>query len=36
MSIGILRGAKLAELPVQLPAKFEMVVNRKTASSVSR
>jgi putative ABC transport system substrate-binding protein len=30
----ILRGAKLAELPVQLPTKFEMVVNRKTATAL--
>ena len=27
----ILRGAKLAELPVQLPTKYEMAVNLKTA-----
>jgi len=27
----ILRGAKPAELPVQLPVKFEMAVNLKTA-----
>src|SRR6516164_8104823 len=26
----ILRGAKPVELPVQLPTKFEMIVNRKT------
>jgi putative ABC transport system substrate-binding protein len=30
----ILRGAKPVELPVQLPTKFEMVVNLKTAKSL--
>jgi putative ABC transport system substrate-binding protein len=30
----ILRGAKSAELPVQLPTKFEMVVNRRTATAL--
>ena len=30
----ILRGAKPAELPVQLPTKFEMVVNRKAATAL--
>jgi putative ABC transport system substrate-binding protein len=30
----ILRGAKPAELPVQLPTKFEMAVNRKTATAL--
>jgi putative ABC transport system substrate-binding protein len=29
-----LRGAKPAELPVQLPTKFEMVLNRKTAKAL--
>jgi len=30
----ILRGAKPAELPIQLPTKFEMTVNLKTAKSL--
>jgi putative ABC transport system substrate-binding protein len=30
----ILRGAKPGELPVQLPTKFGMVVNRKTATAL--
>jgi putative tryptophan/tyrosine transport system substrate-binding protein len=30
----ILRGAKVNELPVQLPTKFELVINRKTADTL--
>ena len=34
MSIAFLRGAKPAELRVQLPTKIEMAVNRKTATAL--
>jgi putative ABC transport system substrate-binding protein len=30
----LLRGAKVSELPVQFPTKFQLVVNLKTAKAI--
>jgi putative tryptophan/tyrosine transport system substrate-binding protein len=32
--VQILKGAKPAEMPVQQPAKFELLVNQRTAKSI--
>ena len=34
MSTKLLRGANPAELPVQLPIKFQLIVNLKTAKAL--
>jgi len=34
LTIGLLRGAKVSDLPVQSPTKFELIVNLKTAEAL--
>jgi putative ABC transport system substrate-binding protein len=32
--VNVLRGARPAEIPIERPARFELIVNRKTAAGL--